>query len=120
MSNSPSTHWGAQPFLGKLGNAGMLVYCKCYGCRKSRTYLASDLAKCFGANRVVGEIFGRCPYCDFGGNWSERYRYPSHDDVINRTVIRRFKGWKHTAIWADEEYSAPEPPEEKPSGMWGG
>lgn len=107
MSNSPSTYWSARPTLDKLAAAGMLVICKCYGCRKTRTYLASDLAKFVGPSLVVGEIFGRCPDCDFGGNWRERYRYPNNDDVRNRTIIRRLKGWRRTAIWADEPYEAP-------------
>lgn len=86
----------------------MLVYCRCYGCRKTRTYLARDLEELYGSHVVVGQIFGRCPQCGFDGNWRERYRYPNMDDVLNRTIIRRFKGWRKTALWADEPYEAPE------------
>ncbi|OAM73043.1 hypothetical protein [Devosia elaeis] len=107
MSNSPSTYWGARPTLGKLAAAGMLVYCRCYGCRRTRTYLASDLAEYLHPSHVVGELFVGCPYCGSSANWRERYRYPSTDDVLNGTIIRKLKGWRKSAIWADEPYNAP-------------
>ena len=81
MGMNPSSAWGARPTLERVAAAGMLVVCKCYGCRKTRTYLASDLAQYFGSHMVVGELFGRCPDCQFGGNWRERYRYPTSTDV---------------------------------------
>lgn len=65
----------------------------------------------------VGDLFGGCPYCKSGANWWERYRYPTNDDVVNRTIIRKLKGWETTAIWASEPYEAPKPKEESPPGL---
>lgn len=99
----------------------MLVYCGCYGCRKWRTYLASDLAEYFGPQAEVGELWSGCRYCKTGFNWRESYRYPNSDDAINGTVIRRLKGWRRIAIWEDEKYSAPEPkPDPNAPKQWRG
>lgn len=102
MSNSPPSNW--KPLLGKLGESGMLIICGCYSCRRSQTYLASDLAQYFGAKAVVGELFPGCPYCDTGSSWYEHYRHASSNDALNGTIIRRLKGWRSVAIWQNEPY----------------
>ena len=123
MGNTPSTtNWNAKPFLGKLAEKDMLVVCRCYACRRVRTYLAADLAQYFHPKALVGELWSRCPACGAGSsNWRERYRHPTTDDVISGTVIRKLKGFKQSAVWADERYEAPATPEpdEKPK-TWEG
>lgn len=106
MSNSPSTYWGSRPTLDKIAAGGMLIYCRCYVCRKVRTYLASDLLQYFGPSRIVGELFGQCPQCGSTANWRERYRYPTNHDVLNGLIIRKLKGFRMTAVWADEPFQA--------------
>lgn len=118
MSNSPSTYWGKKPFLENIAKQGMLVQCGCRVCRRMRTYLASDLAEFMGGRQIVGRLFNGCPYCGASHSWYERYRHPNNDDVGN-TIIHRLKGWRQTAIWADEFY-APDVKQEKLPGMWGG
>lgn len=90
----------------------MLVECGCYGCRRRKTYLASDLVEYLHPQSEVGELWpAGCPYCKTGANWWERYRYPTNDDVVNKTIIRRLKGWTKTARWANVPYEAPAPKE---------
>ena len=121
MGNTPSTsNWNARPLLERLAKAGMLVECGCYGCRRKQTYLASDLAAYLSPQAEVGSLWSACPYCKSGANWWERYRYPTNDDVVNRTIIRKLKGWETTAIWASEPYEAPKPPEPELPSFWSG
>lgn len=108
MSNSPSTHFGARPTLERIAAGGMLVTCRCWACHQARTYLASDLVQYFGPHMVVGQLFGRCPRCGSVDNWRERYRYPTSEDVVNGLIIRKLKGFRTTAVWADEPFRAAE------------
>lgn len=122
MSNSPSTYWGARPTLDRIAAGGMLVCCRCLACRKVRTYLASDLVHYLGAHVVVGELFNGCPSCGSRVNWRERYRYPSTDDVLNGLIIRKLKGFRQVAVWADEPFQGEEqygPPRPGPRGASG-
>jgi hypothetical protein len=118
MPKTPSTGWNNQPFIERVAKEDMLVQCTCRLCRKSRTYLAKDLAKIFSPTAVVGELWGRCPACGRSEFWRERERYPSPDDV-GHLVIRRLRGFRRKEIWGDEYY-APEAKHEKPPGLWGG
>lgn len=121
MGNSPSTHQSALPFLGKLAEVGMIVECGCYGCRRRQTYLAADLAAYIGPQAVVGELWSACPHCGTGANWWERYRHPSNADVVNGTIIRKLVGFRSTAVWRDEPYSAPGPkPDPDAPKQWRG
>lgn len=121
MSNTPSTtNWSARPFLGRLAEVGMLVYCGCYGCRRWKTYLASDLVEYFHPQAEVGSLFSGCPYCKTSANWKEGYRHATNDDVINGTIIRKLKGWKKAPVWANERYQAPTKPEPELPQFWKG
>lgn len=97
----------------------MLVECGCYGCRRRQTYLAADLVEYFHPQAEVGDLWPQgCPHCKTGASWWESYRYPTNDDVVNRTIIRKLKGWEKSAIWASEPYEAPKPKEEpRPDGL---
>lgn len=123
MPKTPSTGFYHQARLWNCAKAGMLIVCTCQDCRRSVTYLASDLLEHFrwqaeqaGRSRahlvemrLIGELWGKCPRCGTVEHWIEQERYPTSDDVGN-TRIRRPAGFRQVRQWRDEWYE----PEVKP------
>ena len=107
MSNSPPSSEFYRPRLGQAAAAGLFIVCKCYVCRKSQVYLASDLVEIYGEQLWLEDLFGgRCPRCQSGSSWRVRQRYPSSSDV-GMLQVRRPAGARRIQLWKDELYSAP-------------
>lgn len=110
MTNSPRSQMNYRPRIGQASADGLLIVCKCYVCRRSRAYLATDLVKVYHPEIFIDDIFGgKCPRCGSGHNWRVKQRFPSDADVGMLTV-RRLTGVRTTPLWRDELYSAPEKP----------
>jgi hypothetical protein len=108
MGKNPPSSMFYRTRLGAAAAAGMFIVCRCDLCRRSRFYLASDLAEIWHPDSFVAELFGgRCPRCSSPDFWRVRERYASNSDVGMLTV-RRPAGVRRIQLWKDELYSAPE------------
>ena len=107
MSNSPPSSMFYRPRLGQAADKGLFIVCKCYVCRKSVVYIASDLAEVYHRDLYLEDLFGgRCPRCESSTSWRVRQRYPSVTDV-GMLQVRRPAGVRRIQLWKDELYSAP-------------
>ena len=110
MSNTPRSNYRAK--LGDAAAAGMLLVCRCELCRRSRVYVATDLAAVFSPEMFLEDLFGgRCPKCGPGGFWRAWERY-AWDSDVGMLMVRRPAGVRRIQLWRDELYSAPEKPKE--------
>lgn len=108
MTNSPRSQMNYRPRIGQAAADGLLIVCKCYVCRRSRAYLATDLVQAYHPEIFIDDLFGgNCPRCGSSHNWRVKQRFPSNADVGMLTV-RRLTGIRQTPLWRDELYSAPE------------
>jgi len=122
MPKNPPTGFAAYARLGACARARMLIVCRCAACRRTVTYLATDLLEHFAGidarraegsarpwaqqrtdMRIVGQLWGACPRCGSTRHWSETERHPTHEDV-GHTRIRRPDGYRLVPLWRDEWY----------------
>lgn len=122
MPKNPPTGFAAYARLGDCARANMLIVCHCGACRRTVTYLATDLLEHFAGvdarraegsarpwaqqrtdMRIVGQLWGQCPRCGSTRHWSEAERYATSGDVGN-TMIRRPNGFRLVPLWRDEWY----------------
>lgn len=114
MTNSPRANY--RPKLRDAAAAGMLLVCRCDLCRRSRIYLATDLADVFNPEMFLEDLFhGRCPKCGSGNFWRVRERH-AWDSDVGMLVVRRPAGVRRIQLWRDELYSAPTKPESSATG----
>ena len=107
MTNTPPSREFYRPRIGQAARAGLFIVCKCYVCRRSQVYLATDLVEIYHPDLFLEDLFGgRCPRCHSGGSWRVRQRYPSSSDV-GMLQVRRPAGVRRIQLWKDELYSAP-------------
>lgn len=101
MSMTPSRRMIDAMTLGGMATDNRALIVKCYICRKTRKFLAADLAKVYGDNQSPHTLFTRCPKC--GGEVYVGFGFPQRGDLIRRPA--QVSVWK----WRDEAWS-PDPP----------
>ncbi len=67
MGRNPPSSLFYRMRVRQASSAGMLIVAHCILCRRSVTYLASDLVTIYSPDAYVEELFGgRCPRCGTG------------------------------------------------------
>lgn len=96
MSMTPSRRTVEAMTLGGMALDGRSLEVRCYRCRRTRKFLASDLAEVYGAEQSPHTLFGSCSRC--GAPVRVEFDFPKRGEMICRP--HRVSRW----AWKDKRW----------------
>ncbi|OAM75221.1 hypothetical protein A3840_14845 [Devosia elaeis] len=82
MSMTPSRRAIEAMTLGGMALDNRALVVRCYSCRRTRRFLAADLARVYGENQSPHTLFRRCSKC--GDGLYVGFGFPQRGDTIRR------------------------------------
>lgn len=100
MSMTPSRRVLESLTIADIAIDGKIFVVRCNLCRRTTYFLASDLAKFYGDQYLIKDLFHRCSQCGKHEYMHVSHRFPDYDDDGALTIRRPRQRWH----WTDEIY----------------
>jgi len=100
MSMTPSRRTIEAMTLGGMAVDNRTLIIRCASCRRTRTFLATDLAKVYGENQSPHSLFRACSKC--GSPTHQGFGFPHEGEKICRPVAQTVWKWREQDYRRDE------------------